>query len=76
MSLRLGIHDLSVATASHVLALADLAASAGVDPDKYRIGLGQDEMSVPAPDEDIVTMAARAAPPLRAPNSTPSQPPR
>ena len=64
MSLRLGIHDLSVATASHVLALADLAASAGVDPDKYRIGLGQDEMSVPAPDEDIVTMAARAAPPI------------
>lgn len=64
MSLRLGIHDLSVATTSHVLALSDLAAFSGVDPDKYRIGLGQDEMSVPAPDEDIVTMAARAAAPL------------
>lgn len=64
MSLRLGIHDLSVATTSHVLALAELAASAGVDPDKYRLGLGQDEMSVPAPDEDIVTMAARAAAPI------------
>lgn len=64
MSLRLGIHDLSVATTSHVVSLTDLAAYGGIDPDKFRIGLGQDEMSVPARDEDIVTMAARAAAPI------------
>lgn len=64
MSVRIGIHDLSVATASHVLALDDLAAASGVDPGKYRVGLGQDEMSVPGPDEDIVTMGAAAAVPV------------
>lgn len=64
MSVRIGIHDLAVATASHVLALDDLAAATGVDPGKYRVGLGQDEMSVPGPDEDIVTMGAAAALPV------------
>lgn len=64
MSMAIGIHDLSLATAGYVLDLADLAAVTGVDPDKYRIGLGQDEMSVPGPDEDIVTMGAAAALPI------------
>jgi hydroxymethylglutaryl-CoA synthase len=64
MTMRIGIHDLSVATAGYVLDLADLAAATGVDPDKFRIGLGQDEMSVPGPDEDIVTMGAAAALPI------------
>lgn len=59
-----GIHDLSIATASRVLDLGLLAERAGIDPDKYRIGLGQDRMSVPAPDEDIITMAAAAALPI------------
>lgn len=59
-----GIHDLSVATASRVLDLDLLAAYTGVDPDKFRFGLGQERMSVPAPDEDIVTMAAAAALPI------------
>ncbi len=61
MSTRVGIHDLAIATASYVVELDDLAAVFGVDPAKYRTGLGQDQMSVPAPDEDIVTMAAAAA---------------
>lgn len=61
---RVGIHDLSVATASRVLDLDLLAAQSGIDPDKFRIGLGQERMSVPAPDEDIVTMAAAAALPI------------
>jgi hydroxymethylglutaryl-CoA synthase len=64
MTMRIGIHDLSLATAGYVLDLADLAAVTGVDPDKFRIGLGQDEMSVPGPDEDIVTMGAAAALPI------------
>lgn len=64
MNAPLGIHDLSVATTSRVLELSDLAAYAGVDPDKFRLGLGQAQMSVPAADEDIVTLAAAAALPI------------
>ncbi|MDA0991364.1 MAG: hydroxymethylglutaryl-CoA synthase, partial [Verrucomicrobia bacterium] len=36
----------------------------GVEPDKYRIGLGQALMAVPPPDEDVVTMGASAALPI------------
>lgn len=60
----IGIHDLAVATAHHVVDLAELAESSGVDPAKFQIGLGQDRMSIPAADEDIVTMGAAAALPL------------
>lgn len=66
MSARIGIHDLAVATAAHVLDLGDLATAAGIDPAKYRVGLGQEQMSVPGPDEDVVTMAAAAAAPILA----------
>ncbi|ROS74420.1 hydroxymethylglutaryl-CoA synthase [Cellulomonas sp. PhB143] len=59
-----GIHDLSVATGSHVIGLDEIAARHGVDPAKYHVGLGQDEMSVLAPDEDVVTLAAAAALPV------------
>lgn len=61
MSAAIGIHDIEIATTHHVVDLADLAVARGVDPDKFRIGLGQDRMSFPAPDEDIVTMGAAAA---------------
>lgn len=61
---KIGIHDLQVATAHHVLQLGDLADARHVEADKFRIGLGQDEMSVPAPDEDAVTLAASAALPI------------
>jgi hydroxymethylglutaryl-CoA synthase len=60
----IGIHDLSLATTHRVLDLDTLAAANGVDPAKYHIGLGQDRMSIPAADEDIVTMGAQAALPL------------
>lgn len=60
----IGIHDIELATSHYVLDLDDLATHAGIDPNKYRKGLGQDEMSVVAPDEDIVTMAAAAAAPI------------
>ena len=39
----------------------DAAKQLGVDPAKYHVGIGQDAFSVPAPDEDIVTMGAAAA---------------
>lgn len=57
----IGIHDIEVATAHHVVDLTELAEARGVDPNKYIKGLGQDEFSFPAPDEDVVTMGATAA---------------
>ncbi|AXN45153.1 hydroxymethylglutaryl-CoA synthase [Mycobacterium marinum] len=60
----IGIHDLSIATAHYVLDHATLAEHHGVDVNKYLIGLGQQQMSIVAPDEDIVTLAAAAADPI------------
>lgn len=57
----IGIHDLELASTHHVLSLADLAEFQGIDPNKYFLGLGQDQISMPAPDEDVVTMGAAAA---------------
>ncbi|WP_448059868.1 hydroxymethylglutaryl-CoA synthase [Cellulomonas hominis] len=62
--MQLGIDDISFATADRYLDLATLAPVHGVDVDKFRIGLGQDRMSVCAADEDVVTLAAAAAQPL------------
>jgi hydroxymethylglutaryl-CoA synthase len=60
----IGIHDLSLATTEFVLPHTALAAHNGTDIGKYHIGIGQQSMSVPAADEDIVTLAAAAAAPL------------
>lgn len=59
--MKIGIHDLEVATSHYVLDLDTLAEQHDIDPNKFRLGLGQDTFSMPAPDEDIVTMAAEAA---------------
>ncbi|WP_306205428.1 hydroxymethylglutaryl-CoA synthase [Actinoplanes sp. RD1] len=61
-----GIHDLSVATTQYVLTHETLARQTGADVAKYHKGIGQQSMSVPAADEDIVTMAATAAAPILA----------
>lgn len=58
---KVGIDTLAIYTSRYALDLSVLATARGVDPDKFRIGLGQKMMSVPAPGEDIVTMAASAA---------------
>ncbi|KQO64983.1 hydroxymethylglutaryl-CoA synthase [Curtobacterium sp. Leaf261] len=67
---RIGIQDLAIATGHHVLDLDDLAAASGVDPAKYHVGIGQDTFSVPAADEDVVTIAATAAAELLARTGT------
>lgn len=64
MERAIGIHDLSIATTQYVLTHATLAAQNGSDVAKYQRGIGQVSMSVPAADEDIVTMAATAAAPI------------
>ncbi|WP_166968657.1 hydroxymethylglutaryl-CoA synthase [Brevibacterium atlanticum] len=60
----IGIDDIELATAHHVVDLSALAEAAGTDPNKFRLGLGQDQFSFPAPDEDAVTMGAAAAAPI------------
>ncbi|MFF2412464.1 hydroxymethylglutaryl-CoA synthase [Streptomyces sp. NPDC058092] len=64
MSVSIGIHDLSFATGEFVLSHAALAEHNGTDLGKYHVGIGQQSMSVPAADEDIVTMGAAAAAPI------------
>ena len=56
-----GIESISLYTSPYYIDLKTLAAQRGEDPDKYYIGIGQERMSVPPPDEDIVTLAANAA---------------
>ncbi|WP_280205532.1 hypothetical protein [Nocardia farcinica] len=58
-----GIHDLSFATTHYALDHVLLADRLGVDVDKFRLGIGQETMSVAAADEDVVTLAAAAAAP-------------
>lgn len=59
--LKVGIDTLAFYTSHYALDLARLAKERGIDPDKYYVGLGQRQMAVPSPDEDVVTMAATAA---------------
>lgn len=57
----IGIDDIELATSHYVVNLDELGRANGTDPAKYQLGLGQDQFSFPAPDEDIVTMGAKAA---------------
>lgn len=59
--MHVGIESISFYTPQYYIDLKTLAAQNGEDPDKYYIGIGQEKMSVPAPDEDIVSLAANAA---------------
>lgn len=58
---KVGIDAIGFYTSHYSLDLAQLAAARNVDPDKFYVGLGQNKMAVPPPDEDVVTMAANAA---------------
>ena len=62
--MKVGIDLLNFQTSHYFLDLATLAQERGTAVDKYRTGLGQERMSVPPPDEDVVTFAASAALPL------------
>ena len=62
--LAVGIDRISFATPHYYLNLTDLANARGIDPNKFTIGIGQSEQSVPPNHQDIVTLAAEAARPL------------
>jgi len=59
--MKAGIDLISFYTPHYYLDLHTLADQRGVEKNKFYIGIGQEKMAVPPPDEDIVTMAASAA---------------
>ncbi|EAR60274.1 hydroxymethylglutaryl-CoA synthase [Neptuniibacter caesariensis] len=59
-----GIDEISFYTSNYYLDLRTLAEVQQIDSEKYYQGIGQEKMSMAAPDEDVVTMAANAAQPL------------
>ena len=62
--MKIGIDRISFYTSHYYVDLKTLAQARSVEPDKYYVGIGQEKMAVPSPDEDVVTLAASAAYPL------------
>lgn len=62
--MKVGIDLIHFATSNYYLDLETYAQEKGTDPNKYLIGIGQEKMSIAPPDEDIVTLSAKAAAPI------------
>ncbi len=62
--MNIGIDRISFYTSHYYVDLKTLATARSVEADKYYVGIGQETMGIPSPDEDIVTMGASAAYPL------------
>lgn len=62
--MNIGIDRLSFYTSHYYVDLKTLAEARSVESDKYYVGIGQEKMGIPAPDEDVVTLGASAAYPL------------
>ena len=62
--MKIGIDSISFYSSNYFLDLKTLAEKRGVDYNKFAVGIGQEKMAIPPPDEDIITMAASAAAPL------------
>ncbi|MBB1078610.1 hydroxymethylglutaryl-CoA synthase [Limosilactobacillus sp. STM2_1] len=65
--MRIGIDRMAFATTNDYLDLVELAKARNVDPNKYTIGIGQDQQAVVPPTQDIVTLGAAAAQKLLTP---------
>ncbi len=63
-SVPVGIDKISFYTANQYIDLATIAKKNNIDVNKYYTGIGQEKMSMPAHNEDIVTLAANAADPI------------
>ncbi|MFD1483694.1 hydroxymethylglutaryl-CoA synthase [Lacticaseibacillus baoqingensis] len=59
--MKIGIDQIGLATPAFYLDLVELAKARGDDPDKYTIGIGQDEQAVAPSSQDVVTLGASAA---------------
>lgn len=58
---KIGIDQLSFSIPPFYVDMTDLAIARDVDPAKFHIGIGQDEMAVAPITQDIITFAANAA---------------
>lgn len=59
--MNIGIEKMSFYVPYTYVRMSDLAEKRGVDPNKYVIGLGQDEMAVVPFTQDTITLGANAA---------------
>lgn len=59
--MNIGIDKISFYAPNRYLDMKELAKSRGIDPNKFTIGLGQDEMALVPYTQDIITMGANAA---------------
>lgn len=59
--MKIGIDRIGMATPGFYLDLIELAKARGDEPDKYTIGIGQDQQAVAPSSQDVVTMGAQAA---------------
>ncbi len=66
--MRIGIDRMAFATTNEYVDLVELAKERGVDPNKFTIGIGQDQQAVVPPTQDIVTLGAAAAQKLLTPD--------
>lgn len=62
--MKVGIDLIHFATSDFYLGLDLFAKEKQQDVNKYLIGIGQEKMSIAPPDEDIVTLSAKAAEPI------------
>ena len=63
--MKIGIDRISLYSSHYYVDLKNLAIERNVDPEKFYLGIGQEKMAVPAPDEDVVTLGANSAYPLK-----------
>lgn len=59
--MKIGIDKLGFYAPHYYVDMNDLARERGIDPGKFTIGLGQDQMAVPPVTQDPVSLAANAA---------------
>jgi hydroxymethylglutaryl-CoA synthase len=57
----IGIEAIGLYVPRYYVSLNDLAVARQVDPAKFSVGIGQELMAVPPPDEDVVSLGANAA---------------
>lgn len=62
--MKVGIDLIHFATSDYFLGLETFAQEKGIDVAKYHIGIGQEKMSIAPPDEDVVTLSAKACDPI------------
>ncbi|MBD9412876.1 hydroxymethylglutaryl-CoA synthase, partial [Pseudomonas stutzeri] len=67
--MKIGIDAIEMDTPDFYVDLVKLAKVRGDDPNKYTIGIGQDEQAVPPSSQDIVTLGANAAAKVLTPSS-------